>query len=116
MNKEKIFLVSLIFFVLFLVVGAITLLNTPLSKEDSCLKAGYKWDKNLEKCIKKGKPVYCSQVLAENCKEIYQPVCGWYNTNNIRCLSYPCAKTFSNDCFACLNENVLYFTQGVCPV
>lgn len=48
------------------------------------------------------------------CAEIYQPVCGWYNSN-IQCLKYPCAETFSNSCFACSDSRTSYWTAGVCP-
>ena len=37
------------------------------------------------------------------CIEIYQPVCG-----------RPINQTFSNSCFACMNENVIYYTEGEC--
>ena len=41
---------------------------------------------------------------ADACIEIYQPVCG-----------FPINKTFSNSCFACMDENVIYHTRGECP-
>ena len=37
------------------------------------------------------------------CIEIYQPVCG-----------RPINQTFSNSCFACIDENVAYYTGGEC--
>tara|TARA_Y100000310_G_scaffold302635_1_gene340136 strand:- start:2334 stop:2768 length:435 start_codon:yes stop_codon:yes gene_type:complete len=49
------------------------------------------------------------------CIEIYQPVCGWYDSEKIQCIKYPCATTFSNSCFSCSDENVLYYTEGECP-
>jgi len=52
---------------------------------------------------------------AQMCYEIYQPVCGWFNSTKVQCVTYPCAQTFSNDCFACQNQNVAYYTQGKCP-
>lgn len=51
---------------------------------------------------------------AEACIEIYQPVCGWFKPE-IQCVTYPCAETFSNSCFACIDEKVAYWTQGECP-
>ena len=49
--------------------------------------------------------VYCKeeQRKAEACIEIYQPVCG-----------FPLNKTFSNSCFACMDEQVEYHIQGEC--
>ncbi len=38
------------------------------------------------------------------CIEIYQPVCG-----------RPMNQTSSNSCFACMDENVAYYTGGECP-
>ena len=51
----------------------------------------------------------------EPCIEIYQPVCGWNNTEETKCTKFPCANTYSNSCFACMDENVLYYTEGICP-
>lgn len=42
----------------------------------------------------------------EFCIEIYQPVCGGNDTEK---------TTYSNSCFACMDETVLYYTEGVCP-
>ena len=48
------------------------------------------------------------QRNADACIEIYQPVCGFSSSDeNI--------KTFSNSCFACIDENVAYWTEGECP-
>ena len=52
---------------------------------------------------------------ADACIEIYQPVCGWSDPEKIQCIKYPCANTYSNSCFACQDENILYYTQGECP-
>ncbi len=52
---------------------------------------------------------------ADACIEIYQPVCGWFDADKVQCIRYPCAQTFSNSCFSCLNEDVLYWTTGECP-
>jgi len=41
------------------------------------------------------------------CIEIYQPVCGYDSNDRI-------VKTFSNTCFACLEENVAYWADGEC--
>jgi len=60
---------------------------------------------------------YCeaSQRGVEACIEIYQPVCGWFDSEKIQCMTYPCAKTYSNSCFSCQNPDVLYWTDGGCP-
>ncbi len=60
---------------------------------------------------------YCTPESrqAEICIQLYKPVCGWFNPEKIQCIRYPCAQTFSNSCFACGNENVLYWTEGECP-
>ena len=48
------------------------------------------------------------------CIEIYDPVCGWFS-DDVQCVTYPCAVTFSNSCFACGDETVEYWTPGECP-
>ncbi|MFP4524033.1 MAG: hypothetical protein ACLFO2_01780 [Candidatus Woesearchaeota archaeon] len=39
------------------------------------------------------------------CIELYKPVCGYSDGS---------AETYSNDCFACMDENVEYWTEGAC--
>src|SRR3989338_2366898 len=55
------------------------------------------------------------QRSAEACIALYQPVCGWYDPEEIQFFRYPCANTFSNSCEACRNKNVVYWTDGECP-
>ena len=61
---------------------------------------------------------FCTQEQrnVDACIEIYQPVCGWSDPEKIQCIKHPCANTYSNSCFACTDENVLYYTEGECPV
>ena len=50
------------------------------------------------------------------CPEIYKEVCGWFDPGEIQCITFPCAETFTSDgCSACMNESVLYWTEGNCP-
>jgi hypothetical protein len=49
------------------------------------------------------------------CITLYDPVCGWNDPEKIQCITFPCASTYSNSCFACQDENVLYYTKGECP-
>jgi len=59
---------------------------------------------------------YCTpeQRKAEVCTEIWEPVCGWFDTS-IQCFKYPCAVTHGNECEACTDPNVEYWTDGECP-
>ena len=51
---------------------------------------------------------------ADVCYDLYKPVCGWFN-QSIQCFKYPCAATYSNECFACQDPKVAYWTEGECP-
>ena len=59
---------------------------------------------------------YCTaeQRLAKACTMEYNPVCGWFSPK-VRCIKAPCAATSGNDCVACIDPNVEYWTQGECP-
>lgn len=60
---------------------------------------------------------YCSPASrgVGACITLYKPVCGWFDGAKIKCIKYPCAQTFSNGCFACIDDKVLYWTEGECP-
>lgn len=62
------------------------------------------------------KKVYCTSAQRGNgaCIQIFQPVCGWFD-DSVQCVKYPCAETYSNSCFACMDEKVEYYTKGECP-
>lgn len=62
-----------------------------------------------------GNTCTAEQKQADACIEIYQPACGWDDPEKVQCIKYPCAQTYSNSCFACIAENVLYWTEGECP-
>ncbi len=65
---------------------------------------------------KNSERVYCDSQSrnTQACIQIYEPVCGWFK-KEIRCTKYPCAETFSNSCFACLNNDVEFYTNKTCP-
>ncbi len=71
-----------------------------------CEKINYKQEQNL--CPPESRN-------ADACIQLYQPVCGFFNSEKIQCIKYPCTQTFSNSCFACMNEDILYWTEGECP-
>ena len=58
---------------------------------------------------------YCALESREPgaCISIYEPVCGWFN-ENIKCIKYPCAKTYGNSCEACKDKNVEYWSKKEC--
>jgi hypothetical protein len=54
------------------------------------------------------------QRQAEACIEIYAPVCG---AMQVECVTTPCnpvPQTFPNSCFACAEDRVISYTEGVC--
>jgi hypothetical protein len=51
----------------------------------------------------------------EGCPDVLRPVCGWNDPERIQCIKYPCAQDYFNSCEACVDENVLYWTEGTCP-
>ncbi len=53
------------------------------------------------------------QRKAEVCPVIYQPVCGYFNTEKVNCIK-SCFQTFPNSCLACADENVEYWILGEC--
>lgn len=75
----------------------------------------------LEKVLGKqfaGGPTYTfcdTNNRPQQCAEIYSPVCGWFDPEQIQCIRYPCAQDFSNGCFACGDSRVLYYSEGACP-
>ncbi|MDP4039424.1 MAG: hypothetical protein Q8P57_02490 [Candidatus Pacearchaeota archaeon] len=63
-----------------------------------------------------GEKIFCDEESrnAEICEQSYIPVCAWFDPEKIQCIKYPCAETVSNGCYACSNDNVLYYTKGEC--
>ena len=59
--------------------------------------------------------VYCTleSRIGDACITLYEPVCGYFN-QEIKCVSSPCAQTYSNSCFACLDEKVEFYVNGEC--
>ncbi len=76
------------------------------------------WDMMEQKLIPvEAETHYCTDEdrKAEACIEVYRPVCGWFDPDQIQCFAYPCAATYSNECEACRDPRVLYWTEGECP-
>ncbi len=59
---------------------------------------------------------YCTPESreADACIEISQPVCGFVQVQCVTTPCFPVEETFTNSCFACQDENVLYYVEGVC--
>ena len=60
--------------------------------------------------------VKCNRTdnIQEFCKNIVEPVCGYYDTNQVKCKTASCATTFNNSCFACKDKTILYYAKGKC--
>lgn len=58
---------------------------------------------------------YCNpNNRPEMCYDLYAPVCGLVQ---VQCITTPCdpvPETFSNDCNACAQSNVISYTEGAC--
>lgn len=54
--------------------------------------------------------VYCSPASrdVDTCHTLYEPVCGYHSPFIF--------KTYTNDCVACSDQNVEYYTPGKCLV
>jgi len=72
------------------------------------ISAGYSWNSTEQQCVREWEKKDCLQEQrnADACIEIYAPVCGFNKDYN--------KETFSNSCFACSNENILYYLEGEC--
>ncbi|MFH1403741.1 MAG: hypothetical protein ABIH11_05675 [Candidatus Altiarchaeota archaeon] len=60
---------------------------------------------------------YCKKEDREmvGCIMLYKPVCGWLDTEKVECSGHPCAETYSNECVACTDKRVEFWTEGRCP-
>jgi hypothetical protein len=61
--------------------------------------------------------IYCSPAsrLASTCLDRQNPVCGWFDPEKVKCFAYPCAADFPNECVACMDDKVVFYTEGPCP-
>ena len=61
--------------------------------------------------------VFCTPEsrLSTVCIDRVNPVCGWFDSSKVRCVAYPCASEYPNECEACRIKSVLYYTPGECP-
>jgi len=69
------------------------------------------------------RPVLVDQVfictpalrVGKVCVDIYEPVCG--HRPDLRCFTTPCNHvTYSNECKACHDSNVVSYVKGECKV
>lgn len=64
--------------------------------------------------------MYTNQCFDENrsavCDDTTHFVCGWYEPPEVTCNGGPCVTWFSNECKACANEQVKFWTEGDCPL
>ena len=137
MKKRKWLLIILIIIILVLTIRLITHYNgwvcldgdwvkqgTPNSEKPQSYCVDGKVD-NFKECVAAGNPVmesyprqcthnnqtfteiienFCSnKETGEICMTLHDPVCG-----------HPLKETFSNSCFACQNQEVVYWIQGEC--
>jgi hypothetical protein len=61
---------------------------------------------------------YCTDEsrTVESCEGAQHPVCGWYDPEQANCGDENCVHGFASECEACADENVVYWTDGDCPL
>ncbi|MDP3881849.1 MAG: hypothetical protein Q8Q31_03145 [Nanoarchaeota archaeon] len=109
-NSSLIMAVSIIAFLVLAAILVLIWYNMPNSTENN----GYNPPVYSNNTDNAGNLCYEEGRDSDFCTEQYDPVCGWFN-QNIQCIKYPCAQTYSNSCFACLDDKVEYWTKGQCP-
>ncbi|KAL4431919.1 hypothetical protein ABPG74_012731 [Tetrahymena malaccensis] len=59
--------------------------------------------------------IFCNpdDSLNDSCIELYKPVCGVFD-NYVISLDQSLSQTYSNSCFACIDEHVSYYTPQSC--
>ena len=104
--RKKILIVISVIIILILILIASGLLIAERVKNNGIIDTGTEEVKN-----------YCPEESrnADVCIQLYQPVCGWFDSAQVQCVRYPCAYTCSNSCFACMDDKVEYWTDGECP-
>lgn len=68
---------------------------------------------NYSEILDKKKKIYCMPEERDGdfCIEVYDPVCGYFSLD---CNDNFCREEYSNSCFACKDENVLYYEKESC--
>lgn len=105
-NEELIIVIVIMLFIGVMILLNIQFPSAPTNEQNNSNQTD--WDSKTKN--------YCSPESrnAEVCITLYKPVCGWFN-QSIQCIRYPCAATYSNECFACADPKVEYWTEGECP-
>jgi hypothetical protein len=59
---------------------------------------------------------YCSSIDLNqiSCAGGPNPVCGYFDPQQVQCKKAPCARTYDNICKACRDDKVLFYTEGPC--
>lgn len=62
-------------------------------------------------------PNYCTDESREidSCDVPSHIVCGWYSAT-VQCEIGPCVRMFGNECEACRDNSIEYWTEGECPI
>lgn len=62
-------------------------------------------------------PNYCTSESREieSCDVPSHIVCGWY-MSTVQCEIGPCVRMFGNECEACRDNSIEYWTEGECPI
>lgn len=92
--------------------------------EEECKVKKYTCQKGMEKFFDESgcgckKKVYTKRFCEEKdrtaiCTNEDNSACGWLDQGP-SCREPPCVNQYKNSCKACINEEILYWTEGECP-
>ena len=123
--SQRYLLTILIIIILAIILQQTTVQTPVVNNFQECVQAGNPVMESYPRQCRHNGQLFIEEIRTEctpesrrgdACIEIYAPVCGYFDPEKIICIKEPCAATYSNSCFACLDENVRDYEPGECPI